>query len=289
MTVALLYCSVTIPYFIAFEQSEAFRQADIAVDCMFFCDILFCFVTAYVKYDDELDYQLEVNPRVLAKRYMRGWLLLDVLGTIPFTEIMRDSVQGAESFPRLFKLIRVLRLLKLLRLSRFGQKAAFIKNVVKMHVALFKCLKFLIFFVLLAHTMGCILVFTAIFASDEHIKPQNWLTDTRAVLQEGVGMVRISESSERAQYLMALYWAFTTIITVGYGDIYPVQTAEVGVCLINMIIGACIVSFIVGNVASIFAAADSSGGMDLICAELNYKFKFTPEMQRKLKLWCEAF
>ena len=93
MTLLLLYCSLTIPYFIAFDQSDAFRYADIAVDSMFFFDIVFCFVTAYVKYDDELDYQLEINPRVLAKRYLRGWFALDVLGTIPFTEVMRDSVQ----------------------------------------------------------------------------------------------------------------------------------------------------------------------------------------------------
>jgi hypothetical protein len=49
MTVLLLYCAITIPYFIAFNQSDAFRWTDVAVDCMFFLDIVFGFATAHVK------------------------------------------------------------------------------------------------------------------------------------------------------------------------------------------------------------------------------------------------
>ena len=49
MTVLLLYCAITIPYFIAFNQSDAFRWTDVAVDCMFFLDIVFSFATAHVK------------------------------------------------------------------------------------------------------------------------------------------------------------------------------------------------------------------------------------------------
>lgn len=99
-------------------------------------------------------------------------------------------MQGADAYPRVIKIIRVLRLLKLLRLSRFGKKAGFIKSLLKVHVVVFKCFKFLFFFGLLAHLMANILIMTAVFASDEHDKPQNWMTDSRAILQEGVGMVR---------------------------------------------------------------------------------------------------
>jgi hypothetical protein len=49
MTILLLYCAITIPYFIAFNQSDAFRWADVAVDCMFFLDIIVSFATAHVK------------------------------------------------------------------------------------------------------------------------------------------------------------------------------------------------------------------------------------------------
>jgi hypothetical protein len=285
MTLLMVYCAITIPYFIAFEQIDALRWTDVVVDVMFFFDIVFSFVTAYVKYEAELDYQLEISLRVLAKRYARGWLLFDLIGTIPFTEIMRDTVVGADSYPRLIKVVRILRLLKLLRLSRFGKKANFIKNLLKVHVGIFRGVKFFVFFALLAHIMANVLVITAVFASDDHAKPMNWLSESRGILIDGYGMVPISESSEGSRYLMALYWAFTTIITLGYGDIYPVQTAEAGVCLVNMIIGAAVFSFIVGNVASILAAADSSRGIDAICADLKHTHKFPAELQRKIKLW----
>jgi hypothetical protein len=288
MTILLLYCALTIPYFIAFVQIEPFRWTDVAVDCMFFCDIVVSFLTAYEKESAELEFQLEINPRVLAKRYMRGWFVLDVLGTVPFTEIMRD-IPGADAYPRLIKIIRILRLLKLLRLSRFGKKAAFIKKFLKLHVFVFRSVKFLIFFFLLAHIMANVLVITAEFASDEHARPMNWLTESRAILKEGVGMVPISEGSEGTRYLMALYWAFTTIITVGYGDIYPVQTAEAGICLLSMIIGGAVVSFIVGNVHSMLEASDPTGGIGEKLADLNHKYKLdrlAPDLRRNMQLWC---
>jgi hypothetical protein len=243
-----------------------------------------------------------VRPRVLGKQYLRGWLFLDLLGTVPFTEIMRDSVQGADTYPRLIKVLRILRMLKLLRLSRFGQKAEFVKSLLKMHVGIFRGVKFLVFFITLAHIMANILVITATFASDEHVHPKSWLTQF-SVFDDGIGMVPIGDSSKGTQcvhasagatcvvtracrYLMALYWSFTTIITLGYGDIYPVQTAEAGVCILNMIIGAAVFSFLVGNVASVLAAADSSRGIDSIRADLHYKYKLAPELKNRLQLWC---
>jgi hypothetical protein len=210
MTLLLLYCMFTIPYFIAFDQSEAFRWTDVSIDCMFLLDIVFNFVTATIKSDQELQYQLEIRPRVLGKQYLRGWLLLDVLGTVPFTEIMRDSVQGADTYPRLIKVLRILRMLKLLRLSRFGQKADFVKSLLKMHVGIFRGIKFFVFFITLAHTMANILVITASFASDEHAHPKSWLTQF-SVFNEGVGMVPISESSMGTQYVRASLWQWVAV------------------------------------------------------------------------------
>jgi hypothetical protein len=51
--------------------------------------------------------------------------------------------------------------------------------------------------------------------------------------------------------LISLYWSFATIATVGYGDIIPVNDAEVGFASFVMFVGAVSFGYIIGNVSSI--------------------------------------
>lgn len=41
------------------------------------------------------------------------------------------------------------------------------------------------------------------------------------------------------QFIAAIYWATTTITTIGYGDITPTSTAERVVAMIVMLLGGC--------------------------------------------------
>eukprot|EP00942_MAST-04A_sp_MAST-4A-sp1_P011374 g11374.t1 len=51
------------------------------------------------------------------------------------------------------------------------------------------------------------------------------------------------------KYLTSLYWAFTTMTTVGYGDITPKNEYEYIFAATTMIIGATVFGYVVGNVA----------------------------------------
>jgi len=44
---------------------------------------------------------------------------------------------------------------------------------------------------------------------------------------------------------------FTTLSTVGFGDLYPVSNGERVLCILNFIIGNAIFSLILGNFISI--------------------------------------
>lgn len=58
-------------------------------------------------------------------------------------------------------------------------------------------------------------------------------------------------------YVAALYWAMSTMSTVGYGDVVPHQTAERIWCMFGMLIGVTAFAYFMSSVSSIAAAVNS--------------------------------
>lgn len=72
------------------------------------------------------------------------------------------------------------------------------------------------------------------------------------------------------KYLAAFYWVAQTSVTVGYGDIYPVNALERykigrfvfyssfrGICIVLMLFGAFVYSLTVGSLSSLLSKLDS--------------------------------
>ena len=62
----------------------------------------------------------------------------------------------------------------------------------------------------------------------------------------------------RRQYLAALYWAMSTMTTVGYGDITPQSDAERAYCMVGMVVGGGFYGYVIGIIATLVAVSDAN-------------------------------
>jgi hypothetical protein len=100
-------------------------------------------------------------------------------------------------------------------------------------------------------------------------KLDNYHPDTWLVRSEYI------DDDDWTIYMASIYWAFTTMSTVGYGDITARTQLEQLIAIVLMLFGVCFFSFIIGSLASIFNRIDSKE------AQLNNKMAMIDEFAKE--------
>ncbi|XP_058502162.1 potassium voltage-gated channel subfamily H member 6-like [Solea solea] len=255
----VIYTAIFTPYsatFLLSSQEEAALQTcgyscsplnvvDLLVDIMFIVDIVINFRTTYVNSNDEVVSQ---SSRI-AVHYFKGWFLIDMVAAIPFDlliyrsggEVARGGGEGETTTligllktARLLRLVRVAR--KLDRYSEYGAAVLF----------LLMCT-----FALIAHWLACI--WYAIGNAERSTSAGVGWLDT---LGEQLGRpynasIAASGPSIRDKYVTALYFTFSSLTSVGFGNVSPNTNYEKIFSICVMLIGALMYASIFGNVSAI--------------------------------------
>lgn len=245
----VIYTAVFTPYSAAFllKETEDGSQApdcgyacqplavvDLLVDIMFIVDILINFRTTYVNANEEV----VSHPGRIAVHYFKGWFLIDMVAAIPFDLLIFGS--GSEELIGLLKTARLLRLVRVARkLDRYSEYGAAV-------LFLLMCT-----FALIAHWLACIWYAIGNMEQphmDSHI---GWLHNLGDQIGKPYNSSGLGGPSIKDKYVTALYFTFSSLTSVGFGNVSPNTNSEKIFSICVMLIGSLMYASIFGNVSAI--------------------------------------
>lgn len=208
-----LYLPVKVSFFD--DYNFIFYLGEKAIDLFFFIDVILTFLTpVYVKVE------LVTSIRGIAKNYLTGWFVADLVSLIPIEDILStqndlpDYLQFIAKFSKIFRLLRLVKLFRLFRAFDFtNQDNYFLKlmneNFKGTIVALL--LPNVILMTFTIHFFSCCWYLLALFDDTN----SNWII-----------VNNMQEESLFDLYIISFYFVMQSVTSCGYGDILSKSNSE---------------------------------------------------------------
>jgi CRP-like cAMP-binding protein len=264
----IFYVLIGMPWVTAFENEQPWTRIFIfeaTMDFLFFLDILITFNSAFV--NDEK--KVVVDRWVIARSYVKGMFILDFFSIMPFYLLDHSNSGGTRSnaflrMIRITKVIRIFRASKILKIIEHFSDTDTIEywqDLIMNYQGTSRLIATVFVILIMGHISACMWYF---FAKLDDFGPDTWVS-RYGWLDESAGML----------YLRGLYFTFTVITTVGFGDIYAYTITEMVICVILMLFGISFYSFLVGTLSSLISSIDAKAIR--ISAKLDFLEKFCKE------------
>jgi hypothetical protein len=257
-----------------YEQTYSFRLifvwSQIIVDLIFIFDCVSGFFLGFYDFEEELVRQ----KRRMFLNYFYTWFFLDLITAFPLNTILTgiemkyelNSTTHVEfnllkSEGSLIKIITMVRNIKLIKVIRKNQFVDYIRSKyfeeIKISATLSRLLKFIFYFFIAAHMLACIYIYLA------QVELPSWIINSK-----------LQDQSSFDIYIASVYFIFSTIFTIGYGDILSANIYERFYNVLLLMVGILVYSYAVSSLSNIIQFQD----------EKTIKYNKSVEYFERLKL-----
>ncbi|KAJ9163148.1 hypothetical protein P3X46_022847 [Hevea brasiliensis] len=232
LVVLVIYTAWVSPFEFGFlkKPEGPLSIADNVVNGFFAVDIVLTFFVAYL---DKTNYLLVDNPKKIAWKYTSSWFAFDFISTIPSELARKISPKPLRSYG----LFNMLRLWRLRRVSALFSRLEKDRNYNYFWV---RCAKLICVTLFAVHSAGC---FYYLIAARYRNPERTWIG---ASLGDN-----FLEQSVWIRYVTSIYWSITTLTTVGYGDLHPVNSREMIFDIFYMLFNLGLTAYLIGNMTNL--------------------------------------
>ena len=215
---AVMYIDYRIPSILIF-------LSIVAIDLLFPVDVIITIFRA-----EELGRELVIKKGLLMLKYATSYMLTDILASFPISLVF-FSTANLKSFNMLliFIVVLICRFAKL-----FGKHCSLNKLDIFSKPISNQFLKFFINFIILMHAFTCFFLL---------INSSNFLESLKCFPKE---------DNFFDDYFTALYFSFSSILTVGYGDLKPCANEDRLLTVFFIFFGSMFYSFLISLLSTVF-------------------------------------
>ena len=286
--VLIMYSCVSVPFRIGMKADAegGVWLFEVCVTLVFLTDLGFNFNTAFLEGPNWV-----IDRGMIASNYFKSWFIIDSLSSFPvelvdlYLEHMKDTGAQPSTGLKALRALRMVRLLRMLRLLKVQQFIDDLEDRTGANMQILQIFKMILGMLYLMHLLGCFWFYVGATAFASGMQDTSWLHE----YDNGSGL----DAPTSVQYLYSVYWALTTLTTVGYGDITPTNDAERSYALVALLIGALVFGFMLSSIGELVSTMDKNavkldGKLDDV-KDFTRWHKMTPDLAARVRKYFEVF